>query len=571
MDHFKVLVPVHEGAWQNWTDFSRALLDHVNPYTGRRYADDPGLAWLSMINEGNFGNFFADIRTIPEWQSAWNAWLAKRLGSRQALAASWGEELKGNENPADSTVAFPESLAGGRLRARDCIAFLSAVEVSMTERMKSFIRQELGCKALITNSNSWTNYVTNQSARGLYDYVDDHFYIDHPRFLGKSWQLPSRSPNTSPVARGASGGRDRTFTRLFDKPFTITEYNYSAPGRFRGVGGILTGALGALQGWGGIWRFAYSHNRESELELARMGYFDMASDPLGQASERASLCLFLRGDMKMAPHSVAVAMTSADLDSPPARIQPLAPRWHWAAWLTRIGTQIVRDPSSAADLTAIVPLGWKTPAAAYNSASRADLNPYEADDAKILSLLKERAIVTDTGFADPARMIFRSETGEITLDGPRDVMILDTPRTAGGYAPAGQTIQTRGGTVTITPAESDATLWISALDDRPIIRSRRLLVSHLTDLQNSEIKYAEEARQTLLSWGRLPHLVRAGKARVRIKLEGAAKFRVWALSTSGRRRAELKKSAHGGVLEFEADVAADPAGGACLTYEIARR
>ena len=34
--------------------FARALLTHTSPYTHRRYADEPALAWLSLINEGNF-------------------------------------------------------------------------------------------------------------------------------------------------------------------------------------------------------------------------------------------------------------------------------------------------------------------------------------------------------------------------------------------------------------------------------------------------------------------------------------------------------------------------------------
>src|ERR1051326_2505504 len=57
MDTFKILVPVHAGAFANWEAFARAFLGHTNPETHRRYADEPALAWLSMINEGNFGNF----------------------------------------------------------------------------------------------------------------------------------------------------------------------------------------------------------------------------------------------------------------------------------------------------------------------------------------------------------------------------------------------------------------------------------------------------------------------------------------------------------------------------------
>ena len=79
------------------------------------------------------------------------------------------------------------------------------------------------------------------------------------------------------------------------------------------------------------------------------------------------------------------------------------------------------------------------------------------------------------------------------------------------------TIRTAHG-VQISVQDTDATVWVSSLDDQPITQSRRLLVTHLTDLQNTEIRYAERARQTLLDWGELPHLVRAGKAEVRLQL-----------------------------------------------------
>ena len=570
MDHFKVLVPVHEGAWENWKLFSRMLLDHVNPYTGRRWADEPALAWISLINEGNFGNFIRDIRTIAEWQQAWNSWLAKRYSHRQALADAWDGDLKDGEDFSSGTVPLQEFLNAGRPKGRDILVFFAETEVAFTRRMKSFLRDELGCKALITNTNSWTNHVTGQQARMLYDYVDDHFYVDHPNFLGKPWQLPSRCQNTSPVLRGAFGGRDRCFTRLFDKPFTVTEYDYCGPGRFRAVGGILTGALGALQGWGGIWRFAYSHNRESLFSPARMDYFDLASDPLGQASERASLCLFLRRDMATAPHSLAIGMTPGDLESPKGRVPLVAPRWNWAAWVTRVGTQVLDDPAASTSLSALLPLAWNTPVAAYAKAAAVALNPYDADDEKIVELLRERGIAGDSAAPDPAKLTFRSETGQMTLDGPNDIMILDTLRTAGGYAPAGRTIQTHDNTLSVTLEGSDATIWVSSLDGRPIRQSRRLLVTHLTDLQNTKIKYAEEARQTLLDWGEIPHLVRAGKATVRIALEGAGKYKVWALSTSGRRMGGLKTAGGGGFLQFQADVSGGLSGFVRMFYEIAR-
>ena len=163
----------------------------------------------------------------------------------------------------------------------------------------------------------------------------------------------------------------------------------------------------------------------------------------------------------------------------------------------------------------------------------------------------------------------RSETGEITINAPEDMLVLDTPKTAGGYAPAGKTIATADKTLTVAIVDTPATVWLSSLDNLPLAESKRILATHLTDLQNTEIKYAEKARQTLLDWGKLPHLVRSGKAVVRLQHADAGKLKVWALSTGGKRLAEVKTTAAGGVLEFTADVAAGAQeDGARMLYEI---
>ena len=565
MDTFKILVPVMPAAYENWKTFAKALLDHTNPYTKLRNAEDPAIAFLSMINEGMFGNFMDRVRKVPEWTTAWNAWLAKKYPTRDALAAAWAKELKDSEDATKGTVELPANIYGGGPRVMDCHSFFAATDREMITKMKTFLRDELKCNALVTNSNAWTNFLTDQSSRAIYDYVDDHFYIDHPQFLEGDWRLPSSCPNASPIASGASGGRSTTFTRLFDKPFTITEFNYSAPGKFRGVGGILTGAMGALQGWAGMWRFAYSHGREANLAPARMDYFNMATDPLGQASERATMCLFIRGDMKAAPHSVGVVMTEKEA----MNIRPvprLAPNWHWIGWVTRVGTQVV-DEKSAPTLTSALPIGDDSRAAAGKSAE--DLKPYGVDNAKLMELMKTRGILNDTNTTDPAKQIYRSETGEMTINAPQNTMLIDTPRTAGGYAPAGQTLTTADKGVSITIQEADATVWVSSVDKEPIATSKRLLVSHLTDLQNTEIKYAELARKTLLDWGKLPHLVRNGKATVFIKTANADALKVWALSTSGKRIGEVEKQVAPGGVQFNADVGKDAAGGARMMYEIA--
>ena len=55
--------------------------------------------------------------------------------------------------------------------------------------MRNFVAS-LGVKAPLTDQNKW-NLIPLSLARAEYDYVDNHFYWDHPRFLGAAWRLPS--------------------------------------------------------------------------------------------------------------------------------------------------------------------------------------------------------------------------------------------------------------------------------------------------------------------------------------------------------------------------------------------
>ncbi len=556
---FKICVPVLPAAWENWRAFSQRLLTHVNPYNGLRWGDDPALAWIAMINEGNFENYYAGIVKMPQWTTAWNAWLATTYPDRAAQLKAWGAELSATEDASKGTVALPPRLGDASVRTRDCLLFLAVTERNMYQRMTTFLRKDLGCKALFTNTSSWWNRPTNQMARALYDYVDDHFYVDHPEFLAGDWRLPSRNGNRNPMSQGAPGGRNCAFTRVYGKPFTITEFNYSSPGRYRGVGGLLGGALAALQDWDGIWRFAYSHNRDDVLAPHAMDYFNLSADPLNQAADRAALLLFLRRDLAPARHHVAIAMSVAELGAPPTSIPVLSPSWNWMAWITGVGTAVIDENHPLPKDVAAMALGWPA-----DTASGA----YAMSNEACMAWLKAHDVPTLDQPTVPATNDLRSETRELWIDGQHGRLTIDTPRTAGGFAANGEAVKAAGAGVDIAVAGVPATVFVSSLDAQPIRASSHLLVTHLTDLQNTGVRFGEAAATTLLDWGKLPHLVRAGTAEIKITLKDAASFKVWGLTSSGKRRDTVATTVAGDVLTFTADVTA--ADGARMLYEIAK-
>ena len=238
----------------------------------------------------------------------------------------------------------------------------------------------------------------------------------------------------------------------------------------------------------------------------------------------------------------------------------------------------------------------------------------------------------------------------VVIDPETGTFLLDTPRTAGGFAESGAHaagplhVKFLGGITAIADkADSDntgnigntgdiptpATVWVSSLDGEPIARSSRLLLTHLTDVQNSGIKYADEALTILLEWGGLPHLMRRGAAEIELQLSASARksqtsanengdanldlpsvdkddhfgwfdnsanagWRVFRLSPSGRRIGEVScawqpadqaltsrassgglqrpsgdATGEAGTLRFTADTAIDPSS-AMFLYEIVR-
>ena len=508
---FKALCAVYEPAFRNWAAYAKNFLEHENKYTGRRYIDEPAVPLVSLVNEGGFFmGWNRGIRDDPRVLASWKSWLEAKRATKPGFA------------PGTSGDKLPEGFWKDGINPA-VAEWTGELEARMVSRMKAYLR-ELGCKALLSNDNCGPHYASLQCATSDYDYIDDHFYVDHPSFPEKRWSLPSTCPNRNPLlGTGTLSPSAQAFTRMLDKPFTITEWNFSGPGRYRGVGGILTGAMAAQQGWDGLWRFAYAHSREGlgNRDIKGQSYFDLASDPLAQASERACLCLFMRGDLEPLSKGIALLVTPESVSH--GKVLRGAPEWANSAWSMRTGSCL--SPEAANGLRVV-----------------------KREDAESEA---SRRIVKDAETQTP-----------LCIDRGRGTFTIDTPRTCGGFAPEGEI---KAGALNASVSGSPATVWVHSLDGEPIHRSRRLLLTHLTDVQGDGATFADESMKVLLKWGGQP-VVRAGEAKIRIRRSIPDKCAVYSLDTAGRRIAGVPTKTEDGFVAFAANVAYGDS--ATILYEI---
>ena len=534
---FKTLIHFHEGAKSNYLAFARNFLDHRNPYTGLRYAEDPTLAWLSLVNEGAlWNNDIAPFRRNAELVlPKWKAWLRAKREKDSAYAhvpetlpdavleipkdnrvVAFTEEVKANADtfsPTAHVIAFQQ--------------FLVSLHGDFYREMRRIIRTELGSKALLTDNNGWMFVPSDKLLRDQYDYVDDHFYYGHPAFLGPHWSLPARIFDRYGVnirKWEEFGVPYKASARLFNHPFTISEYNYAPPLLSRAASAFLLGATAALQNWGSVWRFCWTCNAKNAVDATKksLNHFDMAGDPCVMATEKAIACLYMRRDLPelkdVYPHLCRPSQLRA-LDPVPDD-----PSYRYGSWM----------------------------------AYRAKIGHFVAEEKPPCAVAPER-LGDEGGTADGAVRVNRREGW----------IMVDTPCTTGGFVECPGVVRTAQ--LSADVSASNTSVWASSLDRKPIAESRRILFTLVSDVQNPGIEYENAKMEVLIRWGRQDagRLARRAVAKTVLKV-APGEWKAYALNPDGSRKREVSAQCKDGSLCFTADIAGDPKE-AEFYYELVRR
>jgi hypothetical protein len=331
-------------------DYARLLFHHRNPYTGRRYVDEPAVVAVEIINEKDLFDIYRgkrgqqpDVTLLKEaLRERWNQWLVTRYGTRGKLAEAWtnakGEcGLADDEDPARGNVSIPlpadnlgpwdrdNTLPTGLSRSSDALLFLYELQTDYFLRMRAFLKEEIGIRVPISGSNWKMHIRPNARSNAQLDFTENHAYWDHAMPWPPGLNTYTESRQAPMVRNNPSLGDSGLIDQLGQvavpgKPFIVTEWNFDNPNEYRSEGPLWMAAYGSLQDWDGLicycfyggWGRSWDQIGEYDERGMYLGSEEIFNDPALLALFPAASAVFLRGDVRPAEHEVHIGYSPTD-------------------------------------------------------------------------------------------------------------------------------------------------------------------------------------------------------------------------------------------------------------------
>jgi hypothetical protein len=505
----KIIIVFDRESRENLKGFTKKILTTENPCTGMSIASDPALLSIAILNELFLFSGGDPALEYPNQDPFLNEIYTKSF-------IAWCEER--NLDPAKRDASMWSR-------------FLMDAHREFYADFKAFLR-ELGIKVPITNIDGGS--LIMDPVRLDYDYVDRHTYFDHPSFPKKRWSYPFEYSDESAASSFYKDFLCVPANRIFGKPLTVTEYHFCAPNSFRAEAGPIIGALSALQGFDGIFDFSpLEYLREWKSldpvasESGRMGTFSSVSDPIAGLSSRIVTAYFLRGD-------VAPAKESFTLNVP-------------EDIYTRDYANEYRNWKPCADPPGeFQRLGLVARTGIAVTSEKGDMKrSFTTDQLRDGKSQDLNRLLANSGRISNGKIT--SVDGQIEFNTTGGPFIVSTPKSE-SITLSGK--DGKASVLSVSDCSTFSTIFACALDEQELVKSKRILILHLTDVKNENCNYVKWRGKLRDYGGGKSLLLRKGTAVVSLKSNADGRAVLYAIDITGKRLGEVPFKDVDGILEF---------------------
>ena len=495
-------------------EYMKTLWEHVNPYTGLAYKDDPLIAMSDVTNEVDlFGTFNHKIQVEPyasEFRESFRAWCKDQgYGDFDVDAADL------NDNTCEPLVEYKIEVTENYYN-------------SMFDYMRS-----LGVKVPLTGVNYSWKWYSCKSAQHIGDFEDSHLNV---RFM--TWNPGKKiSRNVACHDQAEWGAMRNARRRVYGKPFFTSEWDVTYPNRYRAESPILFAALGRLQNWSGytIHTYAYTSllqhmdilGKEVSSETIggtgyREGIFSTWNDPAKFGLFYHASLITRRGDIAPAKNKITIRVGELNCDNKNAP-----------------GTLTSTEKKAFMASTELSQIG-------------ADYFGEDPD-----------AVPDDTELVDLKKGEVRSDTGEMYRNWKKLYGTIDSPMTKcvyGRLAKQKEPIVLNG--MTVQSTTDYAVIAVSSLEnDKDIEHTDSMLISAVARVENTDQKMdlAPEKWQTdpflpaymeMKDFGHAPIVCEVVEADIAIKTDHT-NFVIWAVNAEGVYVGKVPVTYEDGYMKFK--------------------
>lgn len=539
-----------------WKKLVTMQLNHVNPYSGKKWKDDPAIATTEYYNEMELGYLASDrvlsAGVIKFANNKLQAWLEKKYGTIEALNKAWVEM---GEKYQFKSFADVKLFGDRKFRFnREKTSFILEAGKEFLDYCKNVVRNIEKFDAPLHQFNCGRNLdVLYMSAIGG-SYMAQNVYFVHPSEFNA---VDSRTPQHSSLEpqEALMYFRGAVTKRMADRPMALTEWQHCHWNPYKHEAGVVFPAYSALHDFDNLTVHDVAIEKEGK---GIFGHAEVAKSPIMRANEFLSYCFFFRGDVKPSPHRVDVVFNKNYIKKSVGMSYIVNAEQSKLSLLTGFAidfagakkfSELKEVKVKPADIS-LSPYGYTLSNTYNNFVEAGETKGQKFDFAQGVQLLRDKNILPKENITDASKEIYQSDTGEITLRLNERLAKVVTPNSE-AVAIKPTTKNESLGKLTVKSSSVPATVAIVSVDaKKSLSESKRMVLIYSTDTTATDFTTSVSG-EYLKFRGKQPILVQVGKLSAELQLPEAnsQNYKLYALRLTGERVEEVPtKIANGKML-----------------------